>query len=406
MRTFDLSAKLHQRARRVIPGASQTNSKRVPASLVGRYPVFLVRGSGAHVWDVDGNEYIDYIMALGPIVLGYRYPAVERAIAERLREGLLFGLPHPLEVEAAEALVEAVPCAEMVRFLKSGAEATSAAARIARAFTGREVILSHGYHGWHDNWTALRNDGGVPRCLEERVFSFPYNDLAALERLFAQHEGQVAAVIMIPTQVEKPQEGYLQGVKELCHRHGALLIFDEIVTGFRMALGGAQEFFGVVPDLAAFAKGMANGMPLAAVVGKREVMALAENLLITTTYGGEILSLAALVASLEEYRQKPVHTYLWEQGQRLVEGLEAAAREHGIPFRCLGYPLMAQPDLQGETPQQTERLWDILLTGLAQRGVLIRRGGLMFITYSHTPQDIERTVEAFEAVFREMKSGV
>ena len=207
---------------------------------------------------------------------------------------------------------------------------------------------------------------------------------------------------MVAAQVEQPEEGYLQAVKDLCHHRGALLIYDEIVTGFRMAIGGAQEYFGVTPDLTAMAKGIANGLPLAAVGGRRDLMERMDELVISTTYGGEILSLAALVASLQECREKPVHAHLWEQGNRLVTGLEAAAREHGIPFRCRGYPIMALPELEGETTEQTEQQWDHLLTGLARQGVLIRRGGLLFITYSHTEHDVDLTVEAFDTVFQEM----
>ncbi|HIE52480.1 MAG TPA: aspartate aminotransferase family protein [Armatimonadetes bacterium] len=403
--TFDLSLKLYHQARRLIPGGSQTNSKRADTSVLGQHPIFIQRAEGCRVWDVDGNEYIDYLNALGPIILGYRYPAVDNAIRERLKEGIIFGLPHPLEIECAQLIVDAVPCAEMVRFLKSGAEVTSAAARIARAYTGREKLLTYGYHGWHDNWTALRNDGGVPKVLEGYTIPFPYNDLPALERLFAEHRGEIAAVIMVPTQVEPPREGYLAAVRDLAWENGALLIYDEIVTGFRLARGGAQEYFGVVPDLACFAKALANGMPLACVCGRREVMEVAEELLITTTYGGEILSLAAAVACLREYQKKDVQGYLWRLGEQLMRGLNEAARRTGVAATCDGYPPLAQLNFRYQDPARNKECWRYFLAETAHRGVLTGRGRLWFITYSHREEDIKQTVAVCEEVFAEMSKA-
>jgi glutamate-1-semialdehyde aminotransferase len=282
----------------------------------------------------------------------------------------------------------------MVRFLKSGTEVTSAAARIARSVTGREVIVSQGYHGWHDTWTAGHNDGGVPRALESLLVPFRYNDLPSLERALEEHAGQVAAVVLCPTQETAPAPGFLEGVRELAHRHGALLIFDEIVTGFRMARGGAQELYGVTPDLACFAKAIANGMPLAAVCGRREVMQAAEKLTISVTYGGEALSLAAARATLQEYRSRDIIGHLWKLGQALSDGMNAAAQELGMPFRVTGHPPMTAMAFDGLAGEQASAAWWRFLAEMASRGILLRRGGLNFITFSHTEADIARTIAA------------
>ncbi len=397
------SMAMYEQAQKLIAGGSQTMSKRSQNYAHGAYPIYVQRAQGAHVWDVDGNEYIDYVMGLGPITLGYNYPRMNEAIREQLDKGIIYGLLSPLEVEAAQEVVDAVPCAEMVRFLKGGAEVTSAAVRIARAFTKRELILSEGYHGWHDQWTAQRNDGGVPKCLESTIVGFTYNDLPALEKLFAQHPDRIAAVIMCPVMRDLPHDGYLQGVIDLAHRHGALVIWDEIVTGFRLARGGAQEYFGVKPDLACFAKGLANGMPVAAVCGSRRVMQIMDKLVISVTYGGEALSLAALAACLREYREKDVFGHIWRQGKRLEAGMNEAARRRGFPPFACGLAPMGMMTLAPESGADADSMWFFYLQECAARGVLMRRGGCNFITYSHTDADVEKTIQVVDEVLGQMR---
>ena len=301
-------------------------------------------------------------------------------------------------MEAARLITEVVPCAEMVRFFKGGGEATAAAARIARKYTGRELILNCGYRGWPDVWTAARNDGGVPTALESSIRTFPFNDIEALERLFAEHKDQVAAVFLDILHIE-PKPGYLEAVIDLAHANGALFVMDEIVSGFRLATGGAQEYFGVVPDMACFAKGIANGMPLSAVVGKAEVMREAENLLISITYGGEALSLAAAIATMSELREKKVTDYLWEIGRTLMNGLDNAAKKHGVPFECYGLPPMSLMRFRDVDAQGNQLVWGYFLQEMAARGVLMRRGGVNFVSYSHRPQDIAEVIAAADEVF-------
>jgi glutamate-1-semialdehyde 2,1-aminomutase len=296
-RGLERSLSMYRRALELMPGGSQTTSKRPTLFALGQYPIYASHGRGGHIWDVDGNEYVDWVMALGPITLGYCYPAVDDAVRRQLERGIVYGLMAEVELEAAAAVVAAVPCAEQVRFLKGGAEVTSAAARIVRAHTGREKLVNCGYRGWHDQWAVTRNDGGVPRALAPYTVTFEYNDLPSLERALEANRGEVAAVFIDPVSTQPPAPGFLEGVQTLARAHGALLVYDEIVTGFRLALGGAQEYFGVTPDLACFAKGIANGMPLGVVCGRRDVMQTAEKLLISVTYGGEALSRGGAVAA-------------------------------------------------------------------------------------------------------------
>jgi len=338
-RSIHQSQALLERAKAKIPCQTQCLSKGPTQFVQGVAPVYLQRGEGSHVWDVDGNEYIDFMSGLGPISLGYNYPATNEAIRSQLESGTTFSLMHPLEVEVAELLTEIIPCAEMVRFGKNGSDATSAAIRIARAYTGREHLAQWGYHGWHD-WYAVTTSRckGIPRRFAELIHPFAYNQIESLEKVFRQYPQEIAAVIMEPVGTSAPENNFLQKVRDLCDRYGALLIFDEVITGFRWALGGAQEFFQVIPDLACFGKSMANGMPLSAVVGRRDVMRASEEVFFSLTFGGECLSLAAAQATINEIREKDVIEHIWLQGRVLQEGLNQLSQEHGLgdKIRCIG----------------------------------------------------------------------
>ncbi len=399
-RRFERSLALLTQARRFIPGASQTLSKASNMFVEGAYPVFLERGRGCRVWDVDGNEYVDYILGLASITLGYSYPAVNEAVARQLEHGSVFSLPHPLEAEVAERLTEIIPCAEMPRFLKTGAEADAAAVRVARAATGRDVILYCGYLGWHE-WHAITTprSKGIPKDFGRLVVPFAYNDLGSLEAALEEHHGQVAAVMMEPALVDSPARGFLEGVKTAAHRHGALLIFDEIVTGFRWAVGGAQEHFGVVPDLATFGKGMANGLPLAAVVGPRELMREFEDIFVSSTFGGDTLALAAARATIEEYRQRPVIPQLWRTGRRFQEGFGTAAARTGAPAECIGYPVHPKILIRHERDETRRLLMSLFLQETARRGVIFHFAGFN-VSFSHSDADVDETLAACEQALR------
>jgi glutamate-1-semialdehyde aminotransferase len=389
-----VSDALWERAREVIPLGTQTLSKSPTQFVDGVSPKFLQRGAGSHVWDVDGNEYVDWPMALGPILLGYDEPAVTAAAVAQLRAGTTFTLMHPLEVELAEALVDVIPCAERVRFAKNGADATNGAIRGARALTGREHVIATGYHGYHDWYIASTElNAGVPRHDRELIEPVPFGDLAALEAALGPH---VAAVIMeIPT--AEPPAGYLQAALDLTHRHGALFVLDEIVTGFRFALGGAQERYGVVPDLACLGKGMANGFPLAAVVGSADAMAVFERIFFSMTYSGETVSLAAALATLEVLRSEPVIEHIWAIGAAIGRGLAELIAAAPFAVRHEGQPprsalAFGSPELRG-----------IFLQECHKRGVLF--GVPIFPTYRHSEADVRQTLDAAAAAFERMEAA-
>jgi len=395
------SLELYKRISKVIPGGSQTTSKRPENFAFGAFPIFLEKGKGSHVWDVDGNEYIDYIMSLGPITLGYCYPVINEAVKAQLEEGSIFSLPHRLEIEAAEAIIDCVPCAEMVRFFKTGAEATAAAVRVARAFTGKEKIASYGYHGWLDVWTAEHighpRARGVPSVLKDYIISFNYNDFESensIESVLKKHKDEIACIVMSPISYwSPPKDGYLKWVRELADEHEVVLVFDEIVTGFRLSLGGAQEYFGVIPDLACFAKGISNGLPISALAGKKEIMQIMEDLTVSSTYGGDTLSLAAVTAAIKECKEKSVPEYLWRQGRKLMEGLNKKARDVGVNVEWVGFAPISMYQFSYENASLSSDMTVLFLQECAKRGVLFRKEGPVYISFSHTNEDIERTID-------------
>jgi glutamate-1-semialdehyde 2,1-aminomutase len=384
----------HARAVGLMPPTTQVLAKGPTQYVDGVAPKYAARARGARLWDVDGNEYLDYSMGVGPVSLGYAHPEVDAAIRRQLDDGITFSLMHPLEVEVSELLAEVVPCAEAVRFGKSGAEATSAAVRTARAATGRDGILSCGYHGWHDWYIGtLPRDAGVPKAVRDLVATFGYNDLASLD---ASIDDSTAAVILEPMTFDHPDPGFLEGVVEIAHRNGALVIFDEIWTGFRWALGGAQERYGVTPDLATVSKGMGNGVPISALVGRRDVMSVLEtDAFFFSTFGGEALSLAATKATIEIMRRDDVPAHLERIGTAIQEGYDELARSHGLGevTRCKGHPARTLVDFSAEAA-------DPLLQKSLVQQELVRRGilwqGFHTIAAAHTDGDVDRTLSAYD----------
>ena len=402
-RTFRSEA-LYSRALGLVPAATQTLAKGPGQFVRGVAPKYLARGRGSRVWDVDGNEYLDFSMAVGPLSLGYCYPAVDDAIREQLKNGITFSLMHPLEVEVAELVREVVPGAQSVRYSKTGADVTSAAVRLARAFTGRDKVLCCGYHGWHD-WFIATTDrsAGIPAAARELSFTIPYNDL---EAALASIDDQTACVILEPVTFEAPRPGYLEGLREACDRAGALLVFDEMWTGFRLALGGAQQLFGVRADLACFSKAVANGMPLSILTGRRAVMALLEkDVFFFTTFGGEALSLAAARATIEEIRAKDVPAHLARLGRRLKDGYNGAARELSLEAAtaCIGFDCrtMVTFDASAGDP--------LILKSLVQQELLRRRilwQGFHNLSFSHTDADVDEALEAYRDVLAILKGTI
>lgn len=396
MRDLLANAELLARAERVVPVCSQTFSKCPTQMVAGVAPNFLQRGKGCHVWDVDGNEYIDYLMGLGPVVLGYGYPAVDDAITEQLRSGTILSLAHPLEVEVSELICEIVPCAEMVRFGKNGSDVTAAAVRVARAYTGRDVVACSGYHGWQDWYIGSTSRAeGVPQTVRGLTVAFEHNGIESLERVIGEHRGNVAAVVIEPAGGEGPAEGYLEAVRELTQREGIVLVFDEVVSGCRLALGGAQDMYGVTPDLAAFGKAIANGMPLGAICGRAEIMRLFEEVFFSFTFGGECLSLAAARATIHELQTEPVIPHLYRQGERLRDGLNGLLREAGIDrhIRCAGLGPRTAMSFADEKGEEWLALRTLFQQEIVKRGILAPFGHCL--SYSHTNEDVERTLAVY-----------
>lgn len=399
MRRYTKSEQFLARAERVIPLGSQTFSKSRTQYPMGVSPFFIQRAKGSRAWDVDGNEYIDFVSSLASITLGYQDPDVTEAVRRQLEDGVIFSLPHPIETEVAEMICEMVPCAERVRFGKNGSDATSGAIRVARAYTGRDRVAVCGYHGWQDWYIgSTARYQGVPLATRELTHSFPYNDLPALAKLLEEHEGEFAAVILEPMNVADPQVGFLQGVQDLAHHHGALLVFDETITGFRYANGGAQEFFGVTPDLATFGKGLANGYPLSAVVGRADVMKLMEEVFFSFTFGGEALSLAAAKATLTKLTHQPVIQTIAERGRAIMRGTQTIIERHrlGDVFSVSGHPswsFLGLRDARGATAFEVKTL---LMQELHQRGFL--SVGSHNVSYAHSVEDVKALINAYEEV--------
>jgi glutamate-1-semialdehyde aminotransferase/spore coat polysaccharide biosynthesis protein SpsF (cytidylyltransferase family) len=401
---IDASDAWWARGEKLIPAGTQTLSKGPSQFVRGFAPKYIARGKGSHVWDVDGNEFIDYPMGLGPVSLGHGHPEVVAAVAKQLAEGTTFSLMHPLEVTLAERLVKVIPCAERIRFGKNGSDATSACIRAARAKTGRTQIARCGYHGWQD-WSIDKSYGirsrGVPDEVMRLTTPFPYNDLGALESVLKQEP--CAAVILEPVAAFPPFEGYLPGVRELATKYGAVLVFDEVITGFRYARGGAQEYFKVTPDLTSMGKGVANGLPLALVAGKAEFMEPFEEIFFSFTFGGEVASLAAAMATIDVMEREDYWAHVWKQGAKLQNGFRALANEFGLSktVDCGGMPpwtVTLFTDTAGFSSLQLKTLFQ---QEMLRWGILF--SGSQFICLSHSDDDIVSTIEAYGEAFKVLR---
>lgn len=407
MNRYSISESLLDRALRTIPLGSQTFSKSKIQYPEGVSPFFIKQGRGCHVWDVDNNHYVDFINSLAAITLGYCDPDVNEAVRSQLDDGVIFSLPHPLEIKVSEKLVELVPCAEMVRFGKNGSDATSGAVRIARAFTGRDRIAVCGYHGWQDWYIgATARNLGVPQATRDLTHVWAYNDLESLAKLFRDYPGQFAAVILEPMNISQPIPGFLESVKELSHKHGAVLVFDETVTGFRYSIGGAQQYFNVTPDIATLGKGLANGFPLSAVVGRADIMSLMEEVFFSFTFGGEALSLAAALATLKKMESEPVIETLYLQGEKILNKLKSLISDSAANdfISILGNPTWSFVVFK-DTKEYSQ--WDIktlFLQEMFARGILTI--GTHNMSYAHTDGDLDKLFSAYGEVIPLIKEAI
>ncbi|WP_051662364.1 MULTISPECIES: aminotransferase class III-fold pyridoxal phosphate-dependent enzyme [unclassified Microbacterium] len=402
MHTAHSTTGWRQRALAVMPVGSSTNSK--APTLLPEEPEVIVRGHGCRVWDDRGREFIDYRCALGPVTLGYADPTVDAAIRAQLDDGILFGHPHPLETTTAELFCSLVPGAEAARFLKTGGEALAAVIRIARAHTGRDRVVQIGYNGWLNSLAAgarvlpgATTDAvpGVPAALAALHHAVDWEDRASLDRLFLTRGSEIALILIAADYPAIPEAaGFYRYLRDLADRHGALLAYDEMVTGFRVAIGGMAEATGVLPDLSVFGKGIANGMPLAVYCGRREVLGVLDRgeVVVTSTYGGETLSLAAATATMTAVRDRDVIARLLASGTRLQSGLNAVFAEAGSGIRLVGHP--ACPQFVGADAEiQT------FLRAAFRHGLSFYR--VVYVNAAHTEADIDETLRRAAVAVRE-----
>jgi glutamate-1-semialdehyde 2,1-aminomutase len=408
---------LRQRAHRAIPAGCHTYSKgddQFPANA----PAFIASGRGCMATDPDGNEFLDWGMGLRSVLLGHAYPRVIEAVSAELHKGSNFTRPSPIETTLAEELIDLIPSAEMVKLAKNGSDVTTAAVRLARAATGRTVVVFPREHPFHsfDDWFIGTTvvDAGVPEDTKRLSHTFTYGDLASLEALFARFPRQIAAVVMEPATTAPPPEGYLEGVRELTRREGAVLVFDEMITGFRWHAGGAQAFYDVTPDMSTFGKAIGNGFSVSALVGRRDIMALggldhdqARVFLLSATHGGETHAIAAALATIAEVRESEVVSHIWTIGRRLQEGLEAAARDAGLDgvVSCGGYPCSPVLSFDAGDAQRSAALRTLFMQEMVTAGILIP---YIAPSFSHGTVEVDRTVEAAAAALapvREVLDG-
>jgi glutamate-1-semialdehyde aminotransferase/spore coat polysaccharide biosynthesis protein SpsF (cytidylyltransferase family) len=404
---YQKSEELLSRALKTIPLGSQTFSKSKTQYPFGVSPFFIERGKGSTVWDVDGNEYTDFINSLCSVNLGYCDPDVDQAVAEQLKKGVIFSLPHPLETLVAEKLRELVPCAEMTRFGKNGSDATAGAIRLARAYTNRDHVAVCGYHGWQDWYIgSTARNRGVPKAVRELTHTFAYNDLGSLDAIFKAHPDGVAAVILEPMNVTDPKPGFLESVQKLCRDKGALLVFDETITGFRYNEGGAQKLFGVTPDLATFGKGMANGYPISAVAGRADVMKLMEEIFFSFTFGGETLSLAAALATMTKISSGKVIARMIETGTAVKSGVQELIGRHGLGdvLSTAGHPTWSFLLFKDVAPYTQWHLKTLFMQETLARGVLTL--GTHNISYAHSRDDVQKLLATYDAVFAVLADAV
>jgi glutamate-1-semialdehyde 2,1-aminomutase len=406
---FNKSNELIIKARRLTPLGAQTYSKSYRYYVAGHAPLFLARGKGSKVWDVDGNKYVDFVCALGPVTVGYANSYINRAIKNQLRNGITFSLPHPISLKLAEKLSRIIPGAEMMRFLKNGADATFAAVKLARAFTNKELILMCGYHGMH-NWSisVSENNAGVPKNIKQNTLLFEYNNKEQIAELFTKYKDNIAAVILEPIQANGPEDGYLDFLRSLTINNDSLLIFDEVVSGFRYALGGAAEMFQVTPDIIAFGKGMANGMPLSVVAGRKEIIELIETkkVFISTTFGGETLSMASALATIKLLEQDSSYPYIWKLGKKLRDGLIELVQKYQLEsyVDIVGLDPHCGPVFKGNDEIDKYDLMSIYNYYMIANGVITI--GIINISLSHSINDVNQYLKGVNKAFLNIKEYV
>lgn len=397
-----------KKAKKLIPSAAQTYSKSYKYFCEGMAPAFLAYGKGGYVWDVDGNCYLDFVLGLGAITLGYRNSAVDKAIEQQLKKGISFSQSTLLEIKLAQKLTKIIPCCQMVRFVKNGSDATAAAVRLARAYTKREIVACCGYHGYQDWYIgSTENDRGVPKVVKKLTKTFKYNNLNSLKKIFNKNRNKVAAVILEPCQGNGPKNNFLKKVKALTRQHGAVLIFDETISGFRLGFAGAQGYYKVTPDLSAFGKGMGNGLPLSVVCGKSTIMRLIDKgAFISTTFGGEALSLAGVLATIKVLERPNSFKYIFQLGERWKEGVKRLIKEKNLEgvVTVVGLAPHCGVAFSKKGRLSEHDLFSVFQQELIKEGILTT--GINNFCLAHKKSDIDKYIKAADLAFDKVKEVI
>ena len=394
------SLKLYEESQHLSPGGMM-GIRRPYNFVIGEYPIFIDHGYGGHIVDVDGNDYIDMLCAYGPIIMGYNEPEINAAVKEQMDKGFCFALVQEVQNRLQERLIKLIPSAEMVILVKTGSDATGVAVRIARGYTDKNTILRCGYHGWHD-W-CVENHAGVPEPLRQFTVGFEYGNLPDLEAKLEAHRDDLAGIIITPvghpgaTPVIPPPEGYLQAVRDLADKYNCPLIFDEIRTGFRASMGGAQQRYGVTPDISCFGKAMANGYAISAVVGKEKYMKVCEKkVFISSTFFPNSLEMVASMKCLDILERDHIIEHIWEMGEKFLKELQAIVDRTGVPCTVSGIPPMPFLTFDHVDDHYKERR-TMFYTGTIRRGLFVQPYHHWYISGRHTEEDIKKALNAIEA---------
>ncbi len=399
------SLRLFEYGKKLIPGG--VLGIRRPYNFVeGEYPVFVESGKGSHIIDVDGNEYIDFLCAYGPMIFGYREEEIDEAVIQQIREkGFCFSLTQKYQNMLAEKFCEHIPCSEMTIFVKTGSDATTTAIRLARGFTKRTDIMRCGYHGWHD-W-CVEVKGGIPEKLFEDVHEFKYNDIESLKDLMETYGNNCAAIIITPfghplaKKMEEPEPGFLAEIKSIAEKYGTVLIFDEIRTGFRISLGGAQKYYGVTPDLACFGKAMANGYPISAVTGKKEIMKMGEKeVFISSTFFPNSIPYVASLKTIEIMERDNILGEIWKTGETFLSDVKETIEEHNVGAELSGIPPMFFITFKKDEEKTYKKRRMDFYAQLIRKGIFMHPYHHGYIAYRHTDKDLTRAATAISESLR------
>ena len=403
---FEKSNELLKRAKKVLPAQTHTFSKGHKSFVDGAYPIFVERAYGSHFFDVDGNEFIDYVAALGPIILGYNNEYVIKAIKDQLEKGSIFSLPHKLEVEAAELMANTIPNTDMAKFTKTGSDAVTASVRASRALTKKDHIAYCGGGGvWHDWFTVITSlNRGIPKFQKNMIKLFEYNNIESLKKLL-DDDKEIGTVCMDPMVFEFPSNNFLSKVKKVAHDHDALLIFDEVQTGFRWSMGGAQEFFNVTPDLTAWGKAMANGMPLGSISGEAEFMNIFDDVFYSTTFGGETLSLVSFIETVNVLENQKVLPSIHKKGKEYSSKFEELVKDIGIDASIEGFPAKLKLSFFDSTGKDSLLIKSLYCQENIQNGIFYWQGPI-FHNFSHSEQDMEKTLASNESSLKIIKKAI